>query len=122
MIDTMLPSLDQDPRLQQAIDLFNAGEYEEASDLMEDLFFEAVGGERPLARVLLQLCVGMVHVDQGQRTPAIERIDVGIDEASRVSDWLGIDGARLTADMRGIVKQITSTQEVSRVRIERSPD
>jgi hypothetical protein len=104
----MLPPLAEDPRLDEALDLFNRGDFEDASDLMEELFFEAAGAERPVARVLLQLFVGMVHIEQRQFAPARERLDVGIEEARSVRDWLGLDGERLTRDIETVVRQLAA--------------
>lgn len=116
----MLPPLEADPRLDLAIARFNDGEYEEAGDLAEDLFFEAVGEERPAARVLLQLCVGMVHVEQRQLAPALERLRVALDEARGVRKWMGIDGDSLVRDLERLMEQLAGNGPAEKVRVRRT--
>lgn len=48
---TILPPLEGDPRLAEGLRLLEAGEWLEASDLFEELYFEAVRDEVPLVRV-----------------------------------------------------------------------
>jgi len=116
----MLPPLSEEPRLDLAIEHFNRREFELAADLMEELFFEASGAERPLARVLLQLFVGMVHVEQAQPAPAQERLIVGVDEASNVRDWMGIDGASLVEAMEQIVRQLREGRAPGEIHVVRA--
>ena len=92
--------MDHDPRFLQAILLFNAGEFYEASDLCEELFFEAVGDEVPLARVLLQVSVGFHHTDVLQRRPAIERLEEGIRAIDQVTNARGLELAQLRRELR----------------------
>ena len=67
-----------DPRFIRGVELFNAGDYLEASDEFEDLFFEAVRDEVEFVRIFLQFSTGLHHVQTRQRRPAIERIEVGL--------------------------------------------
>jgi hypothetical protein len=113
----MLPPMSEDPRLDELIALFDEGAFEEASDVAEELFFEAVGAERPVARVLLQLCVGMVHVEHGQRSPALERLDVGLVEARGVRNWMGIDGEPLVSDLEHLVASLSRGIPPGKVRL-----
>jgi hypothetical protein len=98
--------LGEDERFSRAIALFNDREYEEAADLFEDLFFEAVLGEVELARALLQLSTGALHVERGQRRVAIERIDEGIVALRQVADARGIDVEALLAGIVAFVAWI----------------
>ena len=116
----MLPPLSDDPRLDEAIDLFNRGSYEEAADIAEELYYEATGDERPLARVLLQFFVGMVHVDQGQAAPAMERLRVGLDAAATVTTWLGIDAKSIVEQMSAVVRHLERGTPAGSPRILRS--
>src|SRR6185436_9945168 len=61
----MLPPLEDDPRFSEALRFFRDGDWLEASDLFEELFFEAVRDEVPLVRVLLQISTGMHHLSRG---------------------------------------------------------
>jgi hypothetical protein len=84
-------SVFEDPRFQEAVALFNAGEFFDAGDLFEELFFEAIGDEVPLARVFLQVSVGFHHADVLQRRPAIERLEEAIRAIDAVTNARGLD-------------------------------
>ncbi len=93
----MLPPLEDDPRFHEAIRHFDAGDWLEASDLFEELFFEAVRDELPLVRVLLQISTGMHHLARGQQRAARERIEEGIRALSEVTNARGVDLDKLRA-------------------------
>ncbi len=107
-----------DPRFTEAINHFNCGAFGEAGDLMEDLFFEAVGDERPVARVLLQLFVGFLHVEQNQLAPALERLEVGLEVARGVRDWMSLDGTALTHKLEQVVRQLREGEPASPIEVE----
>src|SRR2546428_8926016 len=67
-----------DPRFVRGVSLFNDGEYLEASDLFEDLFFEGVRDEPDFVRIFLQFSVGIHHAQTGQWRPAVARIEEGL--------------------------------------------
>ncbi|HYC58350.1 MAG TPA: DUF309 domain-containing protein [Thermoanaerobaculia bacterium] len=91
----MLPPLEDDPRFAEALRHFDACEWLEASDLFEELFFEAVRDEVPLVRVLLQISTGMHHLARGQRNAARERIEEGLRTMGDVGDSRGVDMERV---------------------------
>lgn len=95
----MLPPLEDDPRFHEALRHFDGGDWLEASDLFEELFFEAVRDELPLVRVLLQISTGMHHLARGQRRAARERIEEGLRVMGDVTNARGVDlgGARAFA-------------------------
>ncbi len=101
-----LPPTHLDPRFAAAVGQFNRGEYAEASDLFEDLFFEAAGDELEFARTFLQVSVGFLHADQGQRRPAIERLEEGIRAIDRVKNDRGMDLAALRHDVVAAIEAI----------------
>ncbi len=87
----MLPPLGDDPRFAAALRHLEDGDWLEASDLFEELFFEAVRDEVPLVRVLLQLSTGFHHVSRGQRRAARERLEEGLKAMGEVSNAFGVD-------------------------------
>ena len=87
----MLPALEHDPRFHDALRHFAAGDWLEASDLFEELFFEAVRDELPLVRVLLQVSTGMHHLARGQRRAAVERLEEGLRAMDGVTNARGVD-------------------------------
>lgn len=93
----MLPPLEQDPRFATAMAHFHEGDWLEASDLFEELFFEAVRDEVPLVRVLLQISTGMHHISRGQRRAAGERLQEGLRVIAEVTNARGVDLDRVRA-------------------------
>jgi hypothetical protein len=87
-----------DPRFVRGLEFFNAGEYFEASEEFEDLFFEGVRDEPDFIRIFLQFSVGIHHVQTGQRRPAIERIEEGLKIVAQ-HDY-GLDLVALFEEMR----------------------
>lgn len=87
----MPPPLEDDPRFAAARAHFADGDWLEASDLFEELFFEAVRDEVPLVRVLLQVSTGMHHISRGQRRAAAERLQEGLCALAEVTNARGVD-------------------------------
>lgn len=93
----MLPPLEHDPRFAEALAHVAQGDWLEASDLFEELFFEAVRDEVPLVRALLQVSTGMHHIGRGQRRAAAERLAEGLRAIDTVTNPRGVDLAELRA-------------------------
>jgi predicted metal-dependent hydrolase len=102
--------LEDDPRFLAAVAQFNAGEFYEAGDLFEELFFEAVRDEVELVRAFLQVSVGAYHADTGQRRPAVERLEEALLAIDRVTNDRGYDLVRLRHDIKILMRQIRERQ------------
>ncbi|HEX8619337.1 MAG TPA: DUF309 domain-containing protein [Thermoanaerobaculia bacterium] len=87
----MLPPLESDPRFALALHHLEAHDWLEASDLFEELFFEAVRDELPLVRFLLQISTGMHHIARGQRRAAAQRLEEGMRVMGDVTNARGVD-------------------------------
>lgn len=87
----LLPPLENDPRFAAALEHLHAGDWMEAADLFEELWFEAVRDERPLIRALMQISTGLHHVSRGQQRAALERLEVGLRAIGEVTDARGVD-------------------------------
>jgi predicted metal-dependent hydrolase len=106
-----------DPRFAAGIAHFNRGDYFDAAESFEDLFFEAVRGELDLARALLQVASGMHHVERGQRRAAIERLEEALEPIDRVEDDRGVDLVALRADVARAIAQLRKGERVKRIRL-----
>ena len=93
----MLPPLEDDPRFANALRHFADGDWLEASDLFEELFFEAVRDEVSLVRLLLQVSTGMHHFSRGQRNAGRERLVEGLRVLPEVTNARGVDLQRVRA-------------------------
>ncbi|HXI11187.1 MAG TPA: DUF309 domain-containing protein [Thermoanaerobaculia bacterium] len=87
--------IERDSRFLLGLQLMEQGDYAEAADEFEDLFFEAVRDEVEFVRVFLQLATGLHHVDRGTERAAIERLEEGIIAADKVQNWRGFDGPKI---------------------------
>lgn len=101
----MLPPLEDDPRFAEALRHFAGGDWLEASDLFEELFFEAVRDEVPLVRALLQISTGMHHISRGQRRAAAQRLEEGIRAIDAVTSARGVDLEALRAQAQAALAE-----------------
>jgi predicted metal-dependent hydrolase len=107
----MLPPLEDDPRFAEALAYFANGDWLEASDLFEELFFEAVRDEVPLVRALLQISTGMHHIGRGQRRAAVERLEEGLRVIGTVTNARGVDLAALGNQARAAIAQFARNSQ-----------
>jgi len=114
-----LEDITADPRFIRGVDLFNAGDCLEASDLFEELFFEGVRDEPDFVRIFLQFSVGIHHAQTGQWRPAVERIDEGLRLVESNRDDRGIDLQNLASGMREGARQVRNKIKPRWPRIER---
>jgi predicted metal-dependent hydrolase len=103
--------LTEDPRFLRGIALFNDGDYLEASDCFEELFFEGVRDEPDFIRIFLQFSVGIFHAQTGQWRPAVERIEEGLRLVAAIENDRGIDLVALSTAM---VAAATALREKSK--------
>jgi hypothetical protein len=104
----LIVELIKDPRFIRGIALFNEGEYLEASDCFEELFFEGVRDEPDFIRIFLQFSVGIHHAETGQWRPAVERIEEGLLLVASNQDDRGIDLAGLAEQMKAGARSVRS--------------
>lgn len=99
-------NITSDCRFIRGVELFNGGEYLEASDCFEELFFEGVRDEPDFLRIFLQFSVGIHHADMRHRRPAIERIEEGLLLVAANRDDRGIDFTALANGMSAGLAQL----------------
>ena len=81
-----------DPRLGEAVSLFNAGEWYACHDCFEELWHETAGPSRPVLQGILQLAVGQLHLERGNHRGATILTGEGLGRLERAADQqLGID-------------------------------
>jgi predicted metal-dependent hydrolase len=105
--------LTDDPRFVRGIALFNDGDYLEASDCFEELFFEGVRDEPDFIRIFLQFSVGIFHAQTGQWRPAVERIEEGLRLAAANQNDRGFDLVTLAAAMKAGAKAVRDGSSAS---------
>jgi len=99
-----------DPRLGQAVDLFNAAEWYACHDGFEELWHETVGPMRPVLQGILQIAVAHLHLERANLRGATILLGEGLGRLQGCGpDALGLDlvllraraGARLQALQSG---------------------
>ena len=103
--------LTDDPRFLRGIALFNDGDYLEASDCFEELFFEGIRDEPDFIRIFLQFSVGIFHAQTGQWRPAVERIEEGLRLVAANENDRGFDLVALAAAMKAGVNALRRKRE-----------
>jgi len=106
-----------DPRFRAAIEQLNAGDYAEAADAFEELFFEAVRDEVEPVRALMQVAVGMHHIDRGQARAAIERLEEAVLAIDRTTNEHGVDFPAMREAVVRAIEQLRAHERVTRVAV-----
>jgi predicted metal-dependent hydrolase len=90
-----------DPRLQEAISLFNAAEWYACHDGLEELWHETAGPLRPVLQGLLQIAVAHLHLERGNGRGATVLLGEGLGRLRGCDpSALGLDLASLQAFSR----------------------
>jgi predicted metal-dependent hydrolase len=118
VIDT-LPDIADDPRFHAAIAMLSAHDYFEASDVFEELFFEAVRDELEFARVFLQLAAGGVHLERRQWRAATQRLDEAVRAIVRVTNDRGYDLLTMREELQTLIAQALQGEPFEWPRIAR---
>jgi predicted metal-dependent hydrolase len=109
--------IEDDPRFLRGVELFDAGDFLEASDEFEELFFEAVRDEVDFLRFFLQISVGIHHVERGQHRAAVERLEEGIRVGRGIGPGRGVDLERLLREIESLVPLIEQRARGSKAPI-----
>jgi predicted metal-dependent hydrolase len=81
-----------DPRLAEAITLFNAGDWYGCHDGFEALWHETAGAMRPVLQGILQIAVAELHHERGNLRGATILMGEGLGRLARAEDSaLGLD-------------------------------
>lgn len=85
-----------DPRLAEAVSLFNEGAWYACHDGFEELWHETAGPLRPVLQGILQIAVAHLHLERGNQRGATMLLGEGLGRLMGCSDAaLGLDLALL---------------------------
>ncbi|MCT0219187.1 DUF309 domain-containing protein [Synechococcus sp. CS-1329] len=88
----MSEALEDDLRFQQAVVLFNAGQWYACHDGLEELWHETLGPDRPVLQGILQIAVAHLHLERGNRNGATVLLGEGLGRLARSGpEALGLD-------------------------------
>jgi predicted metal-dependent hydrolase len=99
--DAQESSLMADPRFGEAIRLFNAADWYACHDDLEALWHETAGPMRAVLQGILQLAVGQLHLQRGNRRGATILTGEGLGRLSSAPvEALGLDLDALRSSAR----------------------
>ena len=99
-----------DPLYLAGVLLFNAQDYFEAHEVLEDLWAESHGDERRFYQGLIQAAVGLCHYSNGNLGGAAKLYRSSRDYMERCgSPFLGLDAAAFWAQMERCFRPLLET-------------
>jgi predicted metal-dependent hydrolase len=100
-----------DSSLSRGIELFNAGRFYEAHEVLEDVWREAAGDRRLFLQALVQLAVGFHHYTMDNVVGAESVLERGLGNLAGYSDGCeGIDVRALQANVQAWIAALKSSQ------------
>jgi predicted metal-dependent hydrolase len=112
-----------DPRLQDAVDLFNASDWYPCHDGFEALWHETSGPMRPVLQGILQIAVAQIHLGRGNLRGATVLMGEGLGRLADAGDQaLGLNLAslrQLTAPHLQALQTHQSTDSLPPPKLER---
>lgn len=95
------------PTLQTALNLFNRGDYFACHELLEDLWLDEQGSLRDLYKGMLQIGVGLLHLQRGNIKGARNLLQRGVQLIEPFTPiCFGINLAKLSDDARIILSRL----------------
>ena len=97
------------PALRVGVHMFNAGEYFEQHEVLEELWRAEPGPIRELYQGILQVGVGCYHLQRGNYHGAVTLLDRGLTRLATVApDAAGIDVAGLMSQARRLRQRLAA--------------
>ena len=94
---------------RRGVELFNAGEFYECHEVLEDLWRPSKGVERLFLQSLIHFAVGFHHHEQGNQTGAELQLRKALRKLSGyLPVFQGIDTARLYREGQAALEEIAS--------------
>jgi predicted metal-dependent hydrolase len=107
--------------LRVGVHLFNAGEYFEQHEVLEDLWRAEQGPIRELYQGILQVGVGLYHLERGNYHGATTLLDRGLARLGTVEQGAhGIDVAGLVLQARWVRRQLDELGQRRMAEIDRA--
>jgi len=92
---------------RRGIELFNAEEFYECHEVLEDLWRPTQGVERFFLQALIHFAVGFYHSQQGNRTGAELQLRKGLRKlAGYLPEFQGVNTAQLYREVQSALEKI----------------
>jgi len=108
----MVPSEARD--LKRGIELFNAGEFYECHEVLEDVWRPSAGEERLFLQAIIHVAVGLYHHEEGNPTGAELQLRKALSKlAGYLPIYRRIDTARLYRDGQAALEAVLTGATVA---------
>ena len=98
------------PKLTQAIEKFNQGDYFRAHDALEELWMPETGPTRPFYQSLIQISVGLLHAQRGNHKGALSLLSQGLEKLGHFPNpYLGVNLAALMAQTHSFLELLRAS-------------
>src|ERR1044072_2043864 len=93
--------------LQHGVELFNAGEYFECHEVLEEAWTPERGPRRLFLQALIHVAVGCYHHGRGNPVGAIRQLRKALRKmGAYLPDFEGVDTARLHRETAAVLEQM----------------
>jgi predicted metal-dependent hydrolase len=100
--------------VQRGIELFNAGEFFESHEVLEEVWTPERGPRRLFLQSLIHVAVGAYHESRGNPVGACRQLRKALRKMQAyLPEYEGVDTARLYRDARKLLEQIEGGHGVS---------
>src|SRR5260370_35455631 len=98
---------------RRGIELFNAGEFYECHEVLEDVWRPSGGAERYFLQALIHFAVGFYHHQQGNPVGAELQLRKGLRKlAGDLPVFEGVDPARLYPQGQALLRSISTAGRI----------
>jgi len=98
---------------RRGIELFNAGEFYECHEVLEDVWRPSRGAERFFLQALIHFAVGFYHHQQGNRIGAELQLRKGLSKlAGYLPAFQGVNTARLYREGQAALETIAAGESI----------
>jgi predicted metal-dependent hydrolase len=96
-----------DPLLARGIDLYNAGEFFAAHEVLEEAWTPERGPRRPFLQALIHVAVGAYHCSRGNPVGACRQFRKALRRMEAyLPEWEGVDTGRLRVETQLLLQGI----------------
>lgn len=99
---------------RRGVDLFNAGDFYECHEVLEELWMDSQAPDRRFLQSLIHFAVGFYHHERGNRNGATRQLHKGLKKIQDyLPDWDGVQTELIEGEVRGRLARIEGGEIVA---------
>lgn len=99
---------------RRGVDLFNAGDFYECHEVLEELWMHSQAPDRRFLQSLIHFAVGFYHHERGNRNGATRQLHKGLKKIQEyLPDWDGVRTELIEGEVRGRLVRIEGGEIVA---------